>query len=303
MGKSQEKMQSDSVSDETVETMSEKPAKRTFKEWIKKEVHETKVLFKGLPAIPFTMICLSFILMNLLATVALYNEWWIAGDVGIIVSWLAFLFGDMIVKRYGAKASIKIQIAALLVALFTMGILAAGSAIENSIYAEAIANGEYYPMLSLFSWEFNINNGMVTLWTLGASSLAFVVANVFNALVSKFVLLKFKKRTSFKAYATAAYISTFVGQFIDNLIFAFSFTFFASRIGLWGMSPLTVLAMFTCSLTGAILELVLEVIFSPIGYKIAEHWRKEGIGQEYIALVPEAQEVNTNIDCVTDIVG
>lgn len=274
-----------------------------MKNWLKKELHETKVLFKGLPAIPFTMVCLSFILMNLLATVALYNEWWIAGDVGIIVSWLAFLFGDMFVKRYGAKGSIKIQLAALLVALFTMSILAAGSAIENAVYASYIQSGEYYPMLSLFSWEFNVENGMVTLWTLGASAAAFIIATVFNAIISKFILVKFKKRTSFKAYATAAYISTFIGQFVDNIVFAFLFTFFASRIGLWGMSPLSGLAMTTCAITGAVLELILEVIFSPIGFKVAEKWRKEGIGAEYVALVPEAQEVNTNIDCITDVVG
>lgn len=277
--------------------------RRTITEWVKDQVRETKALFKGLPAIPFAAVCISFILMNLLATVALYNEWWIAGDIGIIVSWLAFLFGDMFVKRYGAKGAIKIQIAALLVALCTLGILAAGSAIENAVYAEFIASGEYYPMLSLFSWEFNIDNGMVTLWTLGASSLAFVIANIFNAFVSKFILIKFKKRTSFKAYATAAYISTFIGQFVDNLVFAFGFTFFASRIGLWGMTPVTVLAIFMCALTGAVLELIFEVIFSPIGFKIAEHWRKEGIGADYIALVPEAQEINTNVDCITDVIG
>lgn len=280
-----------------------KAKQNKFKSWIMNEIYETKLLFKGLPAIPFTMVCLSFILMNLLATVALYNEWWIAGDVGIIVSWAAFLFGDMFVKRYSAKGSIKIQVAALFVALLTMGILAFGSAIENTIYNDYIVSGEYYPMLSLFSWEFNLDTGMVTLWTLGASSAAFIIANIFNAIVSKFILTKFKERTSFKAYATAAYISTFIGQFIDNIVFAFLFTFFASRIGLWGMTPLTILAMVTCALTGAVLELLFEVIFSPIGYKVAEKWRKEGIGHEYVSAVPEAQEINTNVDCVTDVIG
>ena len=241
--------------------------------------------------------------MNLLATVALYNEWWIAGDMGIIVSWISFLSCDALVKRYSVKGAIKIQIAALLVALVTLGILAAGSAIENALYAEYIAAGEYYPMLSLFSWEFNVDNGMVTLWTTGASAVAFIVATIFNAIISNKILLKFKKRTSFKAYAVAAYISTFVGQFVDNMVFAFLFTFFASRIGLWGMSPLTILALVTCSLTGAVLELIFEIVFSPIGFKLAEKWREQGIGAEYIALVPEAQEINSNADCVVDVIG
>lgn len=278
--------------------MKEKKERRSFKQWVKDEIHETKVLFKGLPAIPFTMVVLSFILMNLLATVPLFNEPWIAGDCGIIVSWLAFLFGDMLVKRYGAKGSIKINITALLIALMVMGLLASGSAIEKGLF------GANYS-LGLFSWEFSLTNGMVTLWTLGASATAFIVSIVFNSLISNKILVAFKKRTSFKAYATAAYVSTFVGQFIDNIVFAFLFTFIASRIPemqtAWSLQPVTVLAVIVCGLTGAVLELVLEVIFSPIGFKVAERWRKEGIGAEYIALVPGAQEVNTNVDCVTDI--
>lgn len=278
--------------------MKEKKERRSFKQWVKDEIHETKVLFKGLPAIPFTMVVLSFILMNLLATVPLFNEPWIAGDCGIIVSWLAFLFGDMLVKRYGAKGSIKINIAALLIALLVMGLLATGSAIEKGLF------GANYS-LGLFSWEFSLTNGMVTLWTLGASATAFIVSIVFNSLISNKILVAFKKRTSFKAYATAAYVSTFVGQFIDNIVFAFLFTFIASRIPemqtAWSLQPVTVLAVIVCGLTGAVLELLLEVIFSPIGFKVAERWRKEGIGAEYIALVPGAQEVNTNVDCVTDI--
>lgn len=277
-----------------------KKERRTFKKWIQDEVHETKVLFKGLPAIPFAMVCLSFILMNLLATVPLFQTSWIAGDVGIIVSWLSFMVGDMFVKRYGAKGSIKINLAALLVALFTMGLLAIGSSIEVAKF------GMNYS-LGLFNWSFDLQHGAVTLWTLGASAAAFIVATIFNSVVSKFILTKFKERTSFKAYAAAAYGSTFVGQFVDNIVFAMLFTFIASRIPemqtAWSLEPLTILAAVTCALTGAVLELLLEVVFSPIGFKVAEKWRKEGVGAEYVALVPEAQEVNTNVECVTDVIG
>jgi queuosine precursor transporter len=280
----------------------EKVKKERFslKEWFKKDLKETKALFKGLPAIPFTMVCMSFILMNLLATVPLFNTPWIAGDVGFLVSWLAFLFGDMFVKRYGAKGSIKIQIAALLVSLFVLGILAGGSAIEVGLF------GQNYT-LGLFNWSIDLEHGAVTLWTLGASAIAFLISNIFNSIISKFILTKFKERTSFKAYATAAYTSTFIGQFVDNIIFAMLFTFIASRIPqmqtAWSLQPVTFLAALTCALTGAVLELLLEVIFSPIGFKVAERWRKEGVGAEYIALVPDAQEVNNNVDCVTDIIG
>lgn len=277
----------------------EKKPRKTFKEWLKQDWHETKVLFKGIPAIPFAMVIMSFILMNILASVPLYNESWIAGDAGILVSWMAFLFGDMFVKRYGAKGSIKIQLASIVIALLTLGILAAGSAIEQALWGTNA--------LGLFSWEFSLENGAVTLWTLGASAAAFIISNIFNSLISNRILKRFKTRTSFKAYATAAYVSTFVGQFIDNFVFAMLFTFIASRNPAmqiaWALQPVTILAVVTCALTGAILELLLEVIFSPIGFKVAERWRQQGVGAEYIALVPDAQEVNTNVDCVTDLIG
>ena len=37
-----------------------------------------------------------------------------------------------------------------------------------------------------------------------------------------------------------------------------------------------------CSLTGAVIELIFEVIFSPIGYKITQRWKANGVGKEYI---------------------
>ena len=43
---------------------------------------------------------------------------------------------------------------------------------------------------------------------------------------------------------------------------------------------------------GAVVELVCQIILSPLGFKIAQNWRKNGVGQEYIDLVEEAQEVN-----------
>ena len=46
------------------------------------------------------------------------------------------------------------------------------------------------------------------------------------------------------------------------------------------------------ALAGAVVELICQAVFSPVGYKIASNWRKNGIGDEYISMVKEAQEVN-----------
>ena len=40
-----------------------------------------------------------------------------------------------------------------------------------------------------------------------------------------------------------------------------------------------------CALTGAVVELILEVIFSPIGYKIVCKWQKDELGKEYLDLI------------------
>ena len=59
-----------------------------------------------------------------------------------------------------------------------------------------------------------------------------------------------------------------IGQFVDNLVFAFmvSFVFFA-----W-----TPLQCVTCALTGAIVELLFEIIFSPLGYP-GYNWMSQAV--------------------------
>ena len=71
-----------------------------------------------------------------------------------------------------------------------------------------------------------------------------------------------------------SFISTFVSQFVDNLTFALivSLNFFG-----W-----TLTQCIGCAFTGAILELLCEVIFSPIGYRVAKKWDAENVGSEYI---------------------
>ena len=83
------------------------------------------------------------------------------------------------------------------------------------------------------------------------------------------------------AYAAQTYISTFIGQFLDNFIFSvIVFVGFAPIF--WDGFHWTVLQCFTCALTGAMLELVMEVLFSPIGYKVCKNWREENVGKEYL---------------------
>ena len=83
------------------------------------------------------------------------------------------------------------------------------------------------------------------------------------------------------AYAMRTYISTFIGQFLDNFIFSvIVFVFFAPIF--WDGFSWTVIQCAMCSLTGAFAELIMEIIFSPMGYKITTNWKKHNVGKEYL---------------------
>ena len=86
------------------------------------------------------------------------------------------------------------------------------------------------------------------------------------------------------AYATRTYISTFVGQFLDNFIFSvIVFVGFAPIF--WDGFHWTLLQCATCALSGALLELVMEILFSPIGYRICVRWRDATVGEEYLEYI------------------
>ena len=105
-----------------------------------------------------------------------------------------------------------------------------------------------------------------------------MINNFLNFLIGKI----FKKNPDGKlAYIAQSYISTFVGQFLDNLIFSvIVFMIFAPIY--WDGFCWTFIQCAMCALTGAVIELILEIIFSPIGYKIVSKWKKEKVGKEYI---------------------
>ena len=97
----------------------------------------------------------------------------------------------------------------------------------------------------------------------------------------------FKKNPDGKtAFAVRSYLSTFIGQFIDNLIFAIIvFAVFAPVF--WDGFHWTIPQCLMCALTGAAAELFMEIVFSPLGYRITKKWKKDNVGQEYLAYIGE----------------
>ena len=239
-----------------------------MKERIKKSWKEFKLLLRSIPATVVTLFVVSVICMNLLANKTLIQLDWIALDGGILISWLSFMCMDIITKHFGPKAANRISILAAGINLLTCLIFFVASIIPSTADDYTAFNG--------------IFGG--TWFILLGSTIAFLASAVINNTMNWMIGKSFRKNPDGKlAYATRTYVSTFIGQFMDNLIFAvIVFMFFAPIF--WDGFCWTFIQCVMCSLTGALAELVMEIVFSPIGYKITKKWQAESVGKEYFEL-------------------
>lgn len=240
-----------------------------MKERIKKSWKEFKLLLRSIPATVVTLFVVSVICMNLLANKTLIQLDWIALDGGILISWLSFMCMDIITKHFGPKAANCISILAAGINLLTCLIFFVASIIPSTADDYTAFNG--------------IFGG--TWFILLGSTIAFLASAVINNTMNWMIGKSFRKNPDGKlAYATRTYVSTFIGQFMDNLIFAvIVFMFFAPIF--WDGFCWTFIQCVMCSLTGALAELVMEIVFSPIGYKITKKWQAESVGKEYFEFV------------------
>lgn len=225
-----------------------------------------KILLRSIPATVVTLFVVSVICMNLLANKTLLQLEWIALDGGILISWLSFMCMDIITKHFGPKASNWISILAVAINLLTCLIFFVASAIPSNA-------GDYSAFDGIFGGTWFILLG---------STVAFLASAVINNTLNWIIGKGFQKNPDGKlAFAARTYISTFIGQFLDNFIFSIIvFVFFAPIF--WDGFHWTVLQCMTCALTGAIAELIMEIAFSPIGYRISQTWQAEAVGKEYL---------------------
>ena len=236
---------------------------------IKKIYTETKILLRSIPATVVTLFVVSVISMNLLANKTLLQLDWIALDGGILISWLSFMCMDIITKHLGPKASNRITILASGINLLTCLIFFVASIIPSNA-------ADYSAFDGIFGGTWFILLG---------STVAFLCSGVINNTLNFTVGKAFKKNPDGKlAFAMRTYLSTFIGQFLDNFIFSIIvFTVFAPIF--WDGFCWTPLQCAACALTGAIAELIMEIVFSPIGYKIVKRWREKDVGREYLDLI------------------
>ena len=237
-----------------------------IKNLLRNERLEFKLLLRSIPAVAVSLFVVSVICMNLLANKTLLQLDWIALDGGILISWLSFMCMDIITKHFGPKASNSITILAVMINLLTCLIFFVASAIPSNAddYSafDAIFGGTWFILLG--------------------STIAFLASALINNTLNWTIGKSFRKNPDGKlAYAMRTYISTFIGQFLDNFIFSLIvFVCFAPIF--WDGFSWTVLQCAMCALTGAVVELIMEIAFSPIGYRITKRWQVERVGEEYL---------------------
>ena len=243
---------------------------------IKKLFQETKILLRSLPSLITALFVTAVVAMNLLANKSIVNLEWLALDCGILFSWLVFLLMDITVKRYGVRAANILSVVALAVNLFFSLFFIAMSYIPGTwsqsfvVGSEAVINGALDGTFRS-SW-----------YVILGSSVAFIASAVINNLLN-FSFGKLFAGHPRMGFFLSCYLSTFIAQFADNMLFAFivSYHFF-------GWSPLQCVM---CAVTGAVAELLFEVVFSPVAYRVVRRMQEENVGQAYLDFLQQKEGV------------
>lgn len=236
---------------------------------IKKEILGFILLIKNIPPLVLSFFILSVFSMNLLANKSIsVPVSWLALDCGIIVSWFAFFTMDVLTKHFGPKAATEITVLTILINLFFCFLMFIGSLIPGA-WGESYVVGKQ----DVINNSLNATFGGTWYVVLGSTA-AFLVSAIINNFLNFCIGKLFKKNPDgLGAYVMRAYVSTAVGQFADNFIFALvvSHIFFG-----W-----TIVQCLTCAVTGMLVELFCEGIFFYPGYTITCRWKNNRVGEEY----------------------
>lgn len=229
----------------------------------KSVLQDYKLLLNNVPTLMTMTFVIATIAMNNAAAKIIFTFSNTAFTGGFLISFVPFLAMDTVTKRMGARASIMLNIL---------------SAVFNALFVIFMAIVAAIPTATPYP-EFNyIFSGV---WFIVvASTIAFVVSGIVNSLLNSAIGKLFSK-TSAAEFYSRSFVSTFVGQAIDNFLFIFlTYTVFAPIF--WKLDPMPITTCIGTAIVGGLIELLLEVVFGPLGLLIVKRWEKEGIGHEYI---------------------
>ena len=234
---------------------------KKIKEFIKASVTD----FKKVPSWLIALSAVTTVLMNLLANKTLYSDGvYLSIDCGLMVSWVMFLVMDIATQRYGGKASFAITIFDVGVALAMSGIMAGVAAIP-----ESAVSGWFQTEEAALAMNGLVGNSYLVILT---SLFAFICSSGVDILSNITIGRLFNKTKTFEGennkrtfkgfiiYFFRAYGSTFLSQLTDNIVFqmiAYPLLF---------TIPCTPLSIFLGATLAALVELVAEFLFAPVGY-------------------------------------
>ena len=213
-------------------------------------------LIRQVHPLVLTCMVISVVGMNLLANKSIDTGVpWLALDCGILLSWLAFLSMDIAVHCYGPHAATATSLTALAINLVIALVFFIASNVPG-VWGESFVETGGEAINTALDNTFG-----GTWFIILGSSIAFAVSAVVNNFLNWSIGERVDRKDGFGVFALRSYISTFVAQFADNITFAL----LVSRV-FFGW---TLVQCITCAITGGLLELLFEVFFSPVGYRIA----------------------------------
>ena len=224
------------------------------------------------PPLVVSLLILSVVGMNLLANKSIdTGVSWLALDCGILFSWLTFLSMDVLTHCCGARPATLLSLLALALNLMMALIFFIAGRIPG-VWGESFVEGSEAVINGALDRTFG-----GTWFIILGSSVAFAASAALNNFLNAAIGRLTRRDGGFGVFALRSYVSTFLAQAADNLIFALlvSKLFFG-----WTLTQCV-----TCALTGAVLELLFEVVFSPLGYRLVKSLRSRA------AAAPLPQEV------------
>lgn len=210
------------------------------------------------PSMAFAILVLSVVSMNLLANRELFHVSWLALDCGYAISWIPFIIMDCICRAFGGRTAFRLSLLAIIINLATFLVF-------KLLMLTPGMWGEYYTTGSTTVNEsLNATIGGST-WIVLGSAFAMCLGSAVNSAVNVSVGRLFR-RDNYAVFAIRSFSSTALSQFVDN----FAFTLIVS-VPLFGW---TILQSVCCALAGAAFELILEIMFSRLGYRLSRRWIK-----------------------------
>ena len=232
-----------------------------FKDW--------KILLRSIPGLVTALFITSVVVMNLIASKVIIQTEYFGITGGLLISWIPFLTMDVVVKVFGLKAANKLNVLGLVVNLFFVGLFQIVASVQIGGDKEAYA---------AFNQTFSQTWQIFT-----ASSVAFLASGIVNNLLNCLTGRLFSKNPDGAlAFFTRSYVSTFIGQFIDNFVFVSLAFLVFFKLSIGTSLGYTLASATGTAVLGAVIELATEAIFSPIGYKVCKKWKDENVGGDYL---------------------